>query len=583
MAEFFQAINSSLWNGSWFQWFAYFGIVLVLLFEKNKGVKLIFGVYPLVFLLLLFNPLTYKLTTLFFNEQTVDLSRGFGSYWRRMYAMSPYMYCIALGFVLLARKLKGIWKLAGVCMLGAVLVLSGNNVYMADWMQPAKNRAKVPQDVLEISWLFRNEDGHRNIAVPDDMSSYLRQVDAELLMPYGRNDVNALQAAVNRLDRSAEAIMTEAGKRAVDFVTVRKSDNARALFSAAGYIPWAETSNYLIYEVTGVPCIRRTLNETGQILTETSCDAEGNPAVNSKGYVTDAYEYDSNGYRIRQTYYDAEGTVFSRKNGVAGYAWTRTPGGRLRTETTLDAEGSPLEVNGYTTVMKDYNRDRMLQSETYCDEAGNPVINSSGYAVKTFEYNGNKRKSREDFYDMEGNRVNGSGGYASITYEYTDGGSLALTRYYSAEGVLLPLGSANLHEYLQRLQDRDYTVFFAAQGDCAAGLTDPLSEDFRMLGIQTDLRSLQNGSFCAVVSPEGVTELSDPNVDVSLEGLVGALHYSILSGGNNAGSASSIVLDDTEYSPKARGMNIVVVENGIVKDAVAFDTHTQVMKMTGSF
>ena len=67
---------------------------------------------------------------------------------------------------------------------------------------------------------------------------------------------------------------------------------------------------------------------------------------------------------------------------------------------------------------------------------------------------------------------------------------------------------------------------------------------------------------------------------IKYSGYVDGLKYVISSAGYWSGNYSSIVINGTEYSKNCRGLNIVVVENGVVSEAIAFDTWAQEMTVT---
>ena len=59
-----------------------------------------------------------------------------------------------------------------------------------------------------------------------------------------------------------------------------------------------------------------------------------------------------------------------------------------------------------------------------------------------------------------------------------------------------------------------------------------------------------------------------------ISGTVGDMEYTITSAGfeNDGGSASSIKLNDKEWSRNRRGLNVVVMAEDKVVDSVSFDT-----------
>ena len=106
--------------------------------------------------------------------------------------------------------------------------------------------------------------------------------------------------------------MTWAGEQAVNVLAVWNREGIRESFAAGGWEPFAETSNCLLYTVSGVPRWVRTVDEKRRLASKTTLDAEGNPVLNENGYVTIRYEYDDAGMLVRQSYYDENGQPMKR-------------------------------------------------------------------------------------------------------------------------------------------------------------------------------------------------------------------------------------------------------------------------------
>ncbi len=131
----------------------------------------------------------------------------------------------------------------------------------------------------------------------------------------------------------------------------------------------------------------------------------------------------------------------------------------------------------------------------------------------------------------------------------------------------------DMAEYLQTIQKDRYTVFIAMRDEGTAGLTEPLKEELRAFGLQTDFSDKYGWSYCAVVSPETGVREEAVQGKLQLDGRFRdrRSEYCLLSTGYN----SSILIDGVEYSANYGGMNMVVYDLELMKviDSVCFHTH----------
>lgn len=136
----------------------------------------------------------------------------------------------------------------------------------------------------------------------------------------------------------------------------------------------------------------------------------------------------------------------------------------------------------------------------------------------------------------------------------------------------------NFDDYLDAINDPDYTVFFAIKDEGTNAIGDTEMEKLQKMGIRTDLRGKYRNSWYAIVDPKkGVKEATSPNQKIDASGYFGEDQkgYSVSSSGYNTGaSGSSINIGGTEYSNNSRGINIVVWDNvgQAMIDSVTFDT-----------
>lgn len=309
MNAFWQYLSGTVsthWESGFFQWYFYLGILLVLLLEKRKAVRIVMGWLPVCFLLVVYNPLCGHIMDWMFEHKP-------GAYLSRLFTFIPLFYVMAHGAVLLLSRLKDGAKFLCVCLVAASIALSGSSVYHQYWMHPAENREKVPAAVLEtLQSLEALEEENLCVAAPEEISVYLRQLSPDLYTPYTRYP-NKLGRALAEQEPDPVQIMTWAGQQAVDVVVAWNLGDIRTLFEEAGWEPFAVTDSCLLYRVSGVPRILRSFDENRRILSKTTLDAEGNPVIGSQGFVTIRYGYDEKGNIIRYSYYDASGEPMIRE------------------------------------------------------------------------------------------------------------------------------------------------------------------------------------------------------------------------------------------------------------------------------
>ena len=452
MISFVRRINAGFWGDDVYQWWFYLAIVVILLFDRKKMEKRVYGVYPLCFLLALCMPVTR-----FVMEKVVS---GANAYYTRLFSMLPVSHILMLGAVLLmdvvvgrmgiGRKIltagstggssknqeekRPVLKLvftAGLCIL---MVLGGTDIYKQGWFRKAQNLAKVPNEAIEICRRLHRDEGV-TIAVPDTLSSYIRQIDAGIYMPYGRY-VNTLGRELSKEHPDLDFAMTEAGAEGCDyFVTLNNQENLDNA-AAKAVEPYAQIDRYLVFEVNGVSRIKNYYDAQHRLIRTTTLDEKGNPAAGEQGYASIYYEYDRDNNRIREYYLDQEGNRMTVPGGHAGISWTYTHfSHQISSETYLDEKDQPVCAEGYAQVRYEYNGDKKKIREIYCDEQGNPMLRTDGqYAIREIFYNKKGKETGERYYDTEGNPRMNSSGYAEVRKELDENDRIIRESYYDTQG-----------------------------------------------------------------------------------------------------------------------------------------------------
>jgi len=433
--EQYTKVYDMYWNGSPLQWVFYASILLILIFEKRKTYRLLFGVFPVVTLVAVFNPLTSAAVGLFFSSTEV--------YYVRLFSVVPVFYCIVHGMMMIVKKVQGVFKLFGLCTALLLVVCTGSCIYGESWMKAAENPQKVPQRLIDVLAVIPREEKNIRVALPNPLHVYARQVDGNILMPYGRElegDPVPLLAELNKFIPDAAKVMTLAGDEDVDYVVVRGNRRAKAAFRKQGYRPIGETESYAVYAVSGTLRTEKELNEKRQVVSTTTLDADGLPAYSDISVIaTREYAYDRWGNRTEERYYDHKGRRVTTVEGYSGrkrsyemhgLAWL------VNSSTSLDMEDRPILVNGRYETRYRYLRRRDLIEESYCDAEGRLMNRlDTGYAVALKQYDRRGRLVSAKYSDADRKPVACYDGYSQYAREYDEAGRLTVEKFYDAQGM----------------------------------------------------------------------------------------------------------------------------------------------------
>ena len=422
------ALNDWHWHGGYYQWVFYAGIVLVLIFEKRKTARIIFGWLPVVYLLCIYNPLFMK---------AMDFAGAGGKqYFVRLFSFMPLMYTIAKGMVCLLEKTEGWLKLILVCAACAVLCLTGYDIFSQGWYVRADNYAKVSKDTYEVMEALKKEGDSVSVAPIYPVTTYLRQA-ADFVTPYAREQ-DSFGDRLMADPPDVIEVMETAGERDMDFILTCRTDETIRAFLEYGYEPYALTENLAVYRVADVDRRKRTLNEKRQVTAVTEYDAEGNPKPDKdEGYMTVTYEYDSHNYRIKESYLDGNGDPFVISDGYASACRTYSERGLLKSCRYLDADGKPVLYEGRYETRCDYDLLGNPVRESYYDADGNPMEREDVlYAARTMEYNSDGLLTDEKYFNTKGEPTACSKGYAERKQRYK-GEEISWEGYYDTEGKLI--------------------------------------------------------------------------------------------------------------------------------------------------
>ena len=152
---------------------------LIFLFfkEKEKYKRILLVYLPMLWLMLLFFPITYRVIAEVIDEEL----------YYRFFWMLPMTLVIAYAMVQMYHLYWGRYRAWVVVSMIGIIILSGDFVYNNWRYTKAENIFHVPDSVVEMCDLM-HVDGREVMAVfPMELLQYVRQYDSTICIPYGRN------------------------------------------------------------------------------------------------------------------------------------------------------------------------------------------------------------------------------------------------------------------------------------------------------------------------------------------------------------------------------------------------------------
>ena len=223
-----------------------FLVALIYLFvaEKNKNIRIVFLYMPLVLLVLYFCPVFAAVVHLFTGEEI---------YYRLLWLV-PVVPVLAYAAVKIIAEASGKKKIpAGIAMAG-IFLISGRLVYQSPFFTKAENRYHVPQTVVEICDTIQSGDELVKAVFPKEFLQYVRQYNAYIWMPYGREILverwgfqydlyDLLEAEVLEVDK----IVSEAHAQGCQYIIISEEKKLNGSFPEHGYELLDVIDGYCIY------------------------------------------------------------------------------------------------------------------------------------------------------------------------------------------------------------------------------------------------------------------------------------------------------------------------------------------------
>ncbi len=274
-------------------------ILYLLTMEKNKEKQKLFLGQIFIFALIYLFPVTAYVIMKYCIGESV--------YWRMFWllpvtALIAYMYT-EMVFHTDRRLKKGV---AVIFILG-ILAATGNWVYGSGNFTVSPNPYKINQDVLVVCNAIEadaqaNAISQKGVIVPNTLATGIRQYDAGISMPYGRNAIRGEKLSkvsqkiydiMNAENLDAQALAFYAAKGGYNYLAYPTEESADAII-AAGYTRVADVGNYDIYrlDTDAVADTDWLITEYGstenQMMFYTMQDMDGHVIVVDGGWVQNA-------------------------------------------------------------------------------------------------------------------------------------------------------------------------------------------------------------------------------------------------------------------------------------------------------
>ena len=137
-----------------------------------------------------------------------------------------------------------------------------------------------------------------------------------------------------------------------------------------------------------------------------------------------------------------------------------------------------------------------------------------------------------------------------------------LTEYQARKEIALLQSEMNSLEYIRKLNNPQYIVFFAVRDDMSYNLDEEMQSALHDLGLETDFIGRYHESFLGIINNGERLFEKMSNEFLYKEGTVaGTFNYVLRSGGFYSGDDSDILINGTDYSINRRGLNIVVFDS----------------------
>ncbi|MBQ7359882.1 MAG: hypothetical protein IJW63_07305 [Lachnospiraceae bacterium] len=225
----------------------FLSVIWLLITEKRKEIRIVFVYMPATILVVFLFPLTAKIMSMFMGEEI---------YYRLLW-LWPIVPTIAYATVQLWKTVKEQSRLLVVLVISAIIVISGKLMYVSPNYSVAENQYHIPQVVVDICDDIRVEGRELRVLFPRELVQYVRQYDATVCLPYGREVLvyswgvrNGLFYVMETQPIDVKLAAEYAREDMCHYVIIRETDELQGDFEDYDYELFGVYDEYLVYKDT---------------------------------------------------------------------------------------------------------------------------------------------------------------------------------------------------------------------------------------------------------------------------------------------------------------------------------------------
>lgn len=222
---------------------ALFFISLLYIYKKEKNSELTdFVWYSLIILLLIFNPIFYKVIIKFIDD---------GVYWRMFWILPIGVLIAYVGTKIILENNKKAEKIIIGLSVIVIIILSGKCVFREENYQLAPNWYKLPQEALDVTMIIKADECDNKWALmPPTLVPYVRQYDASIFMRVMRmTEGYDSEPIVLKMEQGdVKAVVDDCKENGVNYVVFKRETILSELMENYNFNVLGRTENYIIYK-----------------------------------------------------------------------------------------------------------------------------------------------------------------------------------------------------------------------------------------------------------------------------------------------------------------------------------------------
>ncbi|MEI8198966.1 MAG: hypothetical protein WCG21_02805 [Eubacteriales bacterium] len=217
--------------------------------EKKKIIRDLLFYYPLLVLAVIFNPLIAYVIMKFIENQV---------YWRMFWILLLTIIIAYAATMIVQRISRNYGKVVVTLFIIIIMILGGKFIFTPANYSTSFNWYKLPVQTIEVCNIIENDSNTKiRVVVPADLEVSVRQYDANIQMPYGRDGYDNT-GALSETGRAFHSLMQDSVLNVelissymrgfeCNYIVIKKTTVLSENLEISGYKFVASTDSYNIY------------------------------------------------------------------------------------------------------------------------------------------------------------------------------------------------------------------------------------------------------------------------------------------------------------------------------------------------